>query len=240
MKASMSSQKRAIQAIEAAGILLVYPLQNRKLPASIWSALYPRSPMKWEWDTGSDHRVADLWHLREELSRSRRVVYAKWFQGRATFFSTEVFMDLLAAYGSTRRSPYRTTDSARVLEVLRSDSPLSTKDLKRLTDLQGRRAEARYQRAMKPLWQGLYVVGFGEIEDSSFPSLAIGATELLHEGLWQEAQTRDPAKAWARVHAKLGEGNPFLKFAERVRKATLDRPDLPDPPDSEDSAEARR
>lgn len=40
--------------------------------------------MHWEWDDAGDKRVADLWHLREELSRSgERVVYTKWFQNRA-------------------------------------------------------------------------------------------------------------------------------------------------------------
>ncbi|HMN67936.1 MAG TPA: hypothetical protein PKC28_05290, partial [Bdellovibrionales bacterium] len=75
---------KAIKAIDKKGALLVYPLNNKKEPASIWSELFPRTKMRWEWDAGSDNRVAELWYLREELSRSRKVVYVKWYQGRAT------------------------------------------------------------------------------------------------------------------------------------------------------------
>ncbi len=211
-----STLKKAIQAIEDAGILLVYPLQNKKEPASLWTALYPRSTMRWEWDDEGDSRVADLWHQRMELSVSNRVVYAKWFQGRATFFSRETFVNLLAMFGTTARDPHLPFDSTRVLDVLRSDSPLSTRELKRLADLSGKFLESRYNRAMKPLWQKLQLVGYGEIEDSSFPSLAIGATELMFEDLWSKAKTRDAKTARAQLLKQLGEANKFLQFAEKI------------------------
>src|SRR5205809_926272 len=91
----------AVSAIEKNGILLVYPIDNRKEPPSLWSSFFPKSQMRWEWDTGGDHRVADLWRLREELSRSGKVVYAKWYRGRATFFSKQVFTWMLALLESS-------------------------------------------------------------------------------------------------------------------------------------------
>ncbi len=42
---------------------------------------------------------------------------------------------------------------------------------------------------MRPLWNRLFIVGFGEFQDSSFPSLGVGATQTLFEELWSESQT---------------------------------------------------
>ena len=65
---------KAIEAINRNGSLLVFPIQNREEPKSLWSELYPKTKMKWEWDDSADSRVAKLWHLREELSRSKREI----------------------------------------------------------------------------------------------------------------------------------------------------------------------
>jgi hypothetical protein len=211
MKATL---KNAVEAVNRAHALLVYPLDNRPEPASLWSSFYPKSEMRWEWDQEGDDRVADLWRLRENLSRSGKVVYAKWFRGRATFFSREVFVDLLAAYG-TSRNPARALgfgeDAKRILETLEMDSPLSTKQLKAATDLRGKLYERAYERAMKSLWNRLAIVGFGEIDDGAFPSLAVGATKNLFEDLWQESREVDPATARDRVADRLGETSLFYR-----------------------------
>src|SRR5262245_39894917 len=88
----------AIHAIQRHGMLLVFPIDNAREPKSLWSVFYPRAKMRWEWDENGDDRVSRLWHLREELSRSGRVVYGKWFRGRATFFSRDLFRALLSVY----------------------------------------------------------------------------------------------------------------------------------------------
>jgi hypothetical protein len=214
---SQSIKSKAIQAIQKRGALLVYPLNNRKEPLSIWSELYPRSKMRWEWDADGDNRVATLWYLREELSRSRQVVYVKWFQGRATFFAREVFVHLLAYLESARVAPHLGPESRNILEVLLSDSPLSTKQLKAAAELEGRLLEPTYNRTMKPLWQYLLLVGFGEFDDSSFPSLGIGATETLFEELWAEATNlvANDAEMW--LEKRWEKENPFFKFARKLR-----------------------
>lgn len=209
------SRKKAVAAIEKFGILLVYPLQNRKEPTSLWSALYPRSEMVWEWDAGADGRVSALWILREELSRSREVVYAKWYQNRATFFSRDVFIHLLAYF----RELTIPAPSREILEIFEMDSPLSTKQIKEAAGLQGKSFESAYNRAMKPLWQSLRIVGFGEIDDSSFPSLAVGATSTLFEDLWEESRSVDSVQAAVWLEAKLGTENLFWKFAKKVKSA---------------------
>lgn len=206
---------RALAAIDEQGALLIFPMKNKKEPKSIWSVLHPRSEMRWEWDENGDGRVAELWHMREELSRSGKVVYSKWYQGRATVFSKEVFQDLLSYFQSTSRLPDRHTESGKILELLRSDSPLSTKVIKLECGLQGKLLESTFNRAMKPLWQRLQIVGYGEFQDSSFPSLGIGATELLFEDLWHQSKLKDPASARDNLTQKLGPDNVFLKFAEK-------------------------
>lgn len=216
------SKSKAIEAVLKRGTLLVYPVNNKKEPNSLWYELFPRTKMRWEWDESGDSRVADLWHMREQLSRSRKVVYAKWFQGRATLFSPEVFVYLLAYFESARVREVLSPDSRNIVELLESDSPLSTKQLKSAAELEGRLLESTYNRAMKPLWNTLLIVGFGEFEDSSFPSLGIGATKTLFEELWQKAEKISQPQAEKFLRKLWSEKDPFWKFAQRVRKQWLD------------------
>jgi hypothetical protein len=216
---SAATLKKAITAIEKRGMLLVYPLDNRPAPRSIWSEFYPGSEMRWEWDSGGDDRVANLWRLREELSRSGRVVYSKWFRGRATFFSRALFADYLSAVGGTRLDRATLTREARlILETLESDSPLSTKQLKAATDLRGKFFERVYEKALRELWRKGLIVGYGELDDGAFPSLMVGATRHLFEDLWERARKTAPADAFARVAAVLEEDPPFRKFLDQVTR----------------------
>lgn len=210
--------KKAIQAINKQGTLLVYPLQNRAEPRSLWSELYPRSQMRWVWDENGDDRVAKIWALRAELSSSRQVVYAKWFQGRATFFSLELFTHLLAYLNAEPPKGDLSRDSEQLLDLLRLDSPLSTKQLKAAAALEGRLLEPTYNKAINPLWRRLRIVGFGEFDDSSFPSLGIGATELLFEDLWTESRTISEFDAEAYLVKRWQAESPFWKFASKLKE----------------------
>lgn len=218
----MSSQKKKakmISAINQRGCLLVYPLENRKEPASLWSELYPRTKMRWEWDQEGDNRVAEMWVLREELSRSEEVIYAKWFRNRATFFSKEVFVHLLAWLGSSQGRVDLPRSSQEALDSFLLDSPQSTKIIKENLGWQGKMMESHYNRAMKPLWSYLFLVGYGEVQDSSFPSLNMAATQNLFEDLWLESQKIHAAAAEAFLLKKLGPDNLFFKYAQKLVKA---------------------
>jgi hypothetical protein len=210
---SKGLKAKAIKAINQQGILLVYPINNRKDPKSLWSELFPKSKMVWEWTDESDNRVADLWHLRAELSTSRQVIYSKWFRGRATFFSLEIFQ---ALYCLTRdwKPKNWTRESTVILENLTMDSPQSTKQLKASVDLQGKMLERVYEKAMRPLWQHLDIVAFGEIEDSSFPSLATGATETLFEDLVLDSKNMSRTKALKLVTEQMKKSIAVSKFVE--------------------------
>ena len=207
---------RAVAAIEKQGVLLVYPIDNRKEPASLWSAFYD-DKMRWEWDTGADDRVSKLWHIRTVLSTSREVVYVKWYRGRATFFSKEVFTALLAYFETAKRSASELkTESSQILELLEMDSPQSTKQIKLATDLRGKMFERVYEKSMKALFEKLWIVGFGEVEDGAFPSLAIGASKALFEDLWEASLKLTKEEAQKQLEEKLGKTSLFLKQAIKL------------------------
>jgi hypothetical protein len=208
----------AVSSINRHGALLVYPINNRELPHSLWSEFFPGKRMVWDWnDENDNHQVGNIWRLMKELSDCREVVYTKWYQGRATFFSHELFTAMLALMRSARRARHELSSTARVLfEVLENNSPLSTKELKALTDLRGRENEGDYSRGMKELFTRLLIVGFGEVDDGAFPSLAVGATELLYEDLWRDGADMSTAQALAVTDRLMPAGSHFRKFLEKT------------------------
>jgi hypothetical protein len=207
----------AISHIEKHGALLVFPINNQELPKSLWAEFYPRTAMIWDWNEDGDYKVARMWQLMKQLSDCRKVVYSKWYQGRATFFSRDLFAAMLCLAGTTRVPRHELSMTARTLfEVLENNSPLSTKQLKALTELQGKRNEAAYSRGMKELFTRFLIVGFGEVEDGAFPSLAVGATELLFEELWREGADMSPRNASALIDAFMPAGSHFRKFLQKT------------------------
>lgn len=210
------TKREAIKAIEQHGMLLAFPVDNAPEPRSLWSVAYPRSKMKWEWDEDGDNRVAELWHLREVLSRSRKVVYVKWFKGRATFFSLDLFRALLAIYSRQPKFRALSRDARDLLSLLEENSPQSTKQLKRQSGLVGRALEGTYTRALKELWSRLQIVVFGEVDEGAFPSLAIGATKWIFEGLYREAAEMTEAEAEALVDLYIRSQPLLLKQHLRI------------------------
>lgn len=208
---------KAITHIHNNGVLLVFPINNRPMPSSLWSEFFPKSAMVWEWNEDSDDRVSDMWSLMKRLSDCRDVVYSKWYQGRATFFSRKLFtaMVCLRCYRSDPRRSL--SDTARaLLEVLENNSPLSTRKLKEYTDLQGRFHEAEYSRAMKDLFRRFLIVGFGEVNDGAFPSLAVGATELLFDDLSRAADAMSARKAQATIDRFMPETSLVRRYFDKA------------------------
>jgi hypothetical protein len=213
--------KDAVRVIDEAGALLVFPIDNKREPDSLWYRFFPKSEMRWEWDSDGDHRVADLWHLKTELSTTGKVVYTKWYRGRATYFSKPLFTAFLRKLNPALNDSYKNqatlSQAARkILEILQAESPLSTKELKRLADMKGRENERAYEKALKELWSRLLIVAYGEVDDGAFPSLAVGATETLFEQLWSEALELSPEDAEKRIHKTLDQTNLFYKFFSKL------------------------
>lgn len=217
--------KKAIDAINREGILLVFPVKNRKDTPSLWREFHPRTPLRWEWDEDGDNRVFKMWQLMKELSECRDVVYVKWFQNRATFFSRELFKAIYKFLRSRPEVFERPPSSADlIMETLLEDSPLSTKQLKVLTDLRGKDMAAVYNRGLSWNFARLEIVGFGEADDGAFPSLVVGATKLMYEDLVDEAEDMDLGEARRLIEEHMPKGQPFRKYLDKIlaRPASLD------------------
>lgn len=211
--------RTALSAVNKAGALLVFPIQNRNEPASLWAHFFPKTKMVWEWDQDSDHRVADLWHLREQLSSSGKVVYSKWYQGRATVIRKDLLPYLLRYLNPGFPAIDTISPEAhQMLSILLDNSPLSTKQLKAETGLQGKLFEADYHRRLNELWRHFLVVGSGEINDGAFPSLAISATKLFFEEEWNAAQTLSQAELNGYLQSVFGSESLFFKYLQKCRQ----------------------
>ncbi len=213
---SSLKQKKAIQAINRDGIILVFPIDNRKDPHSLWFELHPKTKMRWEWDDEGDAKVADLWHLKTQMSTTREVVYTKWFRNRATYFSRELFTACLCL--SLKNPVTLPRESKQILEALQMDSPLSTKQIKEAAELQGKLLESLFNKSMKKLWDPFLIVAFGEFEDSSFPSLAVGATQTIFENLWQDAHAMKQKDAQNLVDKKMPQGGLWRKYWDKINE----------------------
>lgn len=219
----MKRAEDAVRAINKNGALLVFPINNKKEPSSLWYKFYPRTRMRWEWDEHGDNRLSGLWLLRSTLSLSREVVYTKWYRGRATFLSRRLFVAMLA--GLQAVAEVKTTlsrNALEILEILEIDSPMSTKALKTACGLRGRSNEAAYESALKELWSRLQIVAFGEVDEGAFPSLAIGATSRIFEDLVVKAkQLQSSGKVEAALLAELSADSPFFKDYQKIRAGLI-------------------
>jgi hypothetical protein len=201
--------KKSIELINKNGALLVFPINNAKEPLSLWQLLHPRTPLKWEWDDDGDQKVFKMWTLMKELSNCRQVIYSKWYKGRATFFSRKLFTALLTV---SQNLEIKNKESQILLEELKNNSPLSTKELKSITGLKGKLLEPSYNKAMKELFEKFKIVAYGEVDDGAFPSLAVGATENIYEELLIESLKLEKTQALKIINESLKKDSLMFKF----------------------------
>lgn len=209
MSMSTLRLKKSIELINKHGALLVFPINNAKEPLSLWQLLHPRTPLKWEWDDDGDQKVFKMWTLMKELSNCRQVIYSKWYKGRATFFSRKLFTALLTV---SQNLEVKNKEAQILLEELKNNSPLSTKELKSITGLKGKLLEPSYNKAMKELFEKFKIVAYGEVDDGAFPSLAVGATENIYEELLIESQELEKTQALKIINESLKKDSLMFKF----------------------------
>lgn len=205
---------RALNHIEKSGFLLTFPVQNQPNPQSLWFKMHPDTPLRWEWDESGDGRVFEMWRLREELAKSRQVVYGKFYQGRATFFSLEMFTEFLCLTNAHETSSLP-REAQKILDCLDLDSPLSTKQLKEASGLKGKMFDSYFQKSLKSLWQKGLIVGVGEIDDGAFPSLAHASTKTYYEEIWNKASELDPIDIMIKW-SELPDSNFLLNWLEKI------------------------
>jgi len=218
----MPTVTRAVAKINQAGALLVFPVKERSEYPSLWSAFYPGEEMDWDWSVEGDDRVPRLWHLRTELSTSRQVIYSKWFRDRATCFSLELFTAMLSLVSNrSLRELKLSREAERVLSAVQDDSPMATRELKIVSDLQGRENNAAFDRAMKELWRKFLVVGYGEVEEGGYPSLAVGSSKALFEDLWDSSRSISESERRDTLERFYPAGTAFHKQFRRYEQALL-------------------
>ncbi len=71
---------------------------------------------------------------------------------------------------------------------------------------------------MKELFQNFQIVGYGEVDDGAFPSLAVGATSNLYEDLCQAANDMSVEQARKIVDGAMPMGSSLRKFYDRIAK----------------------
>lgn len=172
--------------------------------------------MVWAWDDGADAKVAQLWHLKESLSKSGEVVYGKWYRDRATFFSKRCFRALFRILNPSDAFVFRVREAKALYEALEDTSPLSTKQLKRATEMVGRDFEPEFQKGLRELWRRLLIVGWGEVDDGAFPSLNMAASQHFFESEVREALSLDADQAWKLLKACKGFTDAHRKWLKRI------------------------
>lgn len=211
--------KDAISKIERNGVLLVFPINNKSQPNSLWKEFYPRKKMNWEWDNSGDNRVFDMWSLMKRLSEGGSVVYSKWYQSRATFFSKTLFKALIRmSQEHSLNSGLLSRPALQILEVLEQDSPLSTKKLKLICELQGKDNAKIYDKALKELFTHFLIVAYGEVDDGAFPSLALAATKTIFEDLYNSATEMSVVDAQVIIDKFMPMESQFRKYFEKYRQ----------------------
>lgn len=175
--------------------------------------------MRWVWDETGDDRVVKIWDLRERMSQRNDVVYGKWYQNRATFFSPEVFPALLSLrHKGALDRPRLTPTATELYEHLLESSPQSTKSLRQFSRESWGWEKKTHEAAMKELWQNFLIVGRGEVDDGAFPSLNVGATALMFEELWEEARTGSDETFLSLRDKFLPIGSPWRRAFDRVSR----------------------
>ncbi len=214
----------AVAYIKQHGLALAYPVKGKDDLPSLWNCFYPNRKMRWEWSDDGDDRVALIWHLRAKLSTNRKVVYSKWFNGRATFISPPLCAALLS-FISKQTNPAEglNSDALTVLRVLEDDSPLPTKVLRMETSLEGKENESRFNKALRQLWSKFLIVGYGEVEEGGFPSLAIGSTKLIFEELWDKSIELSDKERDKTIEKYISDDSPFKKQFFKFIKTTTSK-----------------
>jgi hypothetical protein len=73
---------------------------------------------------------------------------------------------------------------------------------------------------MKMPFAKLLIVGFGEVDDGAFPSLAVGATELLHDDLCRDAEVMPIRRAQEIIDRFMPVSSDFRRFWDRTSRLT--------------------
>jgi hypothetical protein len=156
---SIRTPSDAVRFINLVGFCVLFPVKNVPL-SSLYYAVANRPPTGW----GKYSQL--IWKWKDELPKSRRAFYGKYFKGRATFLSLEFLPHFLATEGTALDANEAeefyeagriTRNALELWQALAQHGPLPTLELRHACKLETQAGNARFKKAMLEL-QGLLIV----------------------------------------------------------------------------------
>lgn len=156
---SIRTSSDAVRFINLVGFCVLFPVKNVPL-SSLYYAVAKRPPTGW----GKYSQL--IWKWKDELPKSRRAFYGKFFKGRATFLSLEFLPHFLATEGTALDANEAeefyeagriTRNALELWQALAQHGPLPTLELRHACKLETQAGNARFKKAMLEL-QGLLIV----------------------------------------------------------------------------------
>ncbi len=168
-----------------------------------------------------------IWGWKDQLPRTRRAWYGKYFKSRGTFLSLEMLTQMLssresfAAAGDAERF-YRdgriSAPAREVWEALEEHGPMATLELRHACKMDSKAGNVRYKKAMLELQCLLVVTHFGAEQETE--AWASGRFELTWRAFPKQttaARRIRPADARAAIARKYLEWHTGAPVADLGR-----------------------
>lgn len=184
LKVSKKLFEKVLSLINEHQIVYVYPHKSKE-EVSIFRLLYPKKEFRWDWSEAADPKLVELWWLKDDLARSKKVVYGRFFKAKPCFVSIKKFQLLL-------KNTLVNIDQLNALEtfiyeLLLENSPQSTRMIKKVYRKLGVEVYTRteWNKAFLGLQKKLLICNLGdsEREHSPMPSTEYAAVEHVFENL---------------------------------------------------------
>lgn len=168
----LTNVDEALAFVEERGFVTFWPIKSIELP-SLWTAVAGDRPVASEHDDPGHI----TWRWKDEMLNQHRWYYGKLLRGKATFVSLQVlpyfytlsdrvaeFDDYRMAYEAGRLK----REARTVADVLLSDGPQNTIQLRHRSHLSAHSSKARFIKALEDLQRGLWVVPVGVVSAGSW------------------------------------------------------------------------
>ena len=177
---------KALKLINEFKILYVFPAKNKKTTSeSLWNLLHPRSIFSWKWDETADPKVVRLWWLKDELARSQKALYGRFFSNQPCFVSLDHAMK--NKWGDQNSDDFEGNNDSlekAILDSLASNSPQTKRMLKKIIQVDIE-AHTKYEwnKAFEKLQRKKLICNLGdsERENSFMPSTEYGFIPTIFE-----------------------------------------------------------
>lgn len=198
------NERTALQFVEDVGFCLAFTNRTQQLPC-LWVAVCGRRDPVFPQHSHHDPELMLTWNLKDVLPARRRVYYGKLILGKPSMVSLAHFPDFYALHGPPHDEHYlndyeagRLSRAAKqIMDVLVTDHPQATKELKRRTRLEASRSRPMFDQAIAELQRKLYITMVEARYEPTFTyvwdlvetwlpePVARGREILRHEGVYR-------------------------------------------------------